>query len=171
VHVEPAFAVHAPFVHEKAAEPVVGATESVTVNTAPDSVGLAVALHALAPTVQLSAVATQLTGLLATSAAQEAEAGALHAPLLQTKFAAPVVPVMSCSKILAPDTAGAADALQVLPPTVQDNAVEAQSTAAALQDALCAEPQAPLLQVKFAEPVVPNTSCNTVLAPELATGA
>lgn len=170
-HMAPALAVHAPLVHENAAVPVVGETVSITVNTPPDSVGLAVALHALAPTFQLSAVATQLTGLLATSAAQEAEAGALHTPLLQTKFAAPVVPVMSCSRILDPDAAGAAVALQVLPPTVHDSADVVQSTAAAAQLAFCAAPQTPLLQLKFAEPVVPNVSCNTVAAPELAAGA
>jgi predicted ArsR family transcriptional regulator len=81
--------------------------------------------------------------------AQVADAGALHTPLVHRELAAPVVgAVVSDNAANTPDAAAATDAVHVLAPTVQLNAVAAQSAttgAGAVQVAELACPQVPLV--------------------------
>jgi hypothetical protein len=106
-----------PLVHAKLAAPVAGAVTSDRATVAPEAVDAAVALHTLAPTLQLRA---PVHGAAATGTAQVAELAAPHAPLVHAKVAAPVAgAVVSDSTALTPDALAPDVALQVLPPTVQ----------------------------------------------------
>jgi hypothetical protein len=73
-------ALQAPLLQEYDAAPVVGAEVSCNTAVEPEVVSAAVELQVLVPTVQLKAVAAHEVGAGIT---QVADAGALHAPLLQ----------------------------------------------------------------------------------------
>jgi trimeric autotransporter adhesin len=162
-------APHTPFVHAKLAAPVVGAVVSDNAAVAPEAVDAAVALHTLAPTLQLKAPEH---GAAVTGTAQVAEVAAPQTPLVQAKVAAPVVgAAVSDNTALAPDAVAADVALHVLPPTVQLKALAVQPTGA-VHVAPVAAPHTPLLQAKVAAPVVgAAVSDSTALAPEAVDAA
>jgi hypothetical protein len=160
-------APHTPLEHENVAAPVVGAVVSDSTALAPEAVAADVALHVLAPTVQLKVLAVQPTG-----AVQVAPVAAPQTPLVQANVAAPVVgAAVSDSTALAPEAVEAAAPSQVLPPTVQLNAAAAQATGA-VHETLVAAPHTPLVQAKLAAPVVGAVvSDNAAVAPEAVAGA
>jgi hypothetical protein len=166
-------ALHTPLVHEKEAVPVVGAIESVNAADAPDAVARAAALQVLVPTVQLKALAAQSAG--GGGALQLGVVGALQVPLVQVNDAAPEFgPVALDNAKVAPEADDDADAPQVLPPTVQLNALAAQFTGAGTTHVApgAAAPHTPLVQAKLAPPVVGAVmSDRAAAAPEAVTPA
>jgi hypothetical protein len=169
LHEAPVGVPHTPLAQAKLAAPVVGAVVSDKRAVAPEAVDAAVALHTLAPTLQLRA---PVHGAAATGTAQVAEVAAPQTPLVQANVAAPVVGVrVSDSSALTPEAVAADVALQVLAPTVQLNGLAAQA-AGAVQVALVAAPHTPLVQAKVAAPMVgAAVSDNIALAPEAVDAA
>lgn len=169
LHETPVGAPHTPLVHAKLAAPVVGAVVSDKMAVAPEAVDAAVALHTLAPTLQLRA---PVHGAAATGTAHVAEVAAPQVPLVHANVAAPVVgAVVSDSSALAPEAVAADVALHVFAPTVQLNGLAAQAVGA-VQVALVAAPHTPFVQAKVAEPVVGAAVSNsTALAPEAVDAA
>jgi hypothetical protein len=157
-------APHTPLVHAKLAAPVVGAATSDRAAVAPEAVDAAVALHTLAPTLQLR---SPEQGAAATGTAQVAEVAAPQAPLVQANVAAPVLgAVVSDNTALTPEAVATDEASHLLPPTVQLKGLAAQPTGAE-QVVPVAEPHTPLLQAKLAAPVVgAAVSDSKALAPE-----
>lgn len=85
---------------------------------------------------------------------QVALVAAPQTPLVQEKLAEPVVPVESVRLMPVPLVVALDVAEQLLPLTIQFRLIPALQSAAAVQVALVAPPQTPLVQEKLAEPVV-----------------
>jgi hypothetical protein len=118
---------HWPLVHANVAVPVEGVVTSDKILLEPDGVTAVKALQLLPLTTQLKAVPAEQS---AGGNTQVAAVGALaQAPFVQAKVAVPVDgAVMSDNTLLAPDGVAKVVALQVLPLTVQLNAVAAEQS-------------------------------------------
>jgi hypothetical protein len=128
LHDTPVGAPHAPLLHAIVATPVAGATKSCSTRLDPDVVLAAKALQLVPLAVHVCVPAVQLAG----GEIQLGEVGPLQTPLLQEYPAVPVLGELTfCRSKLEPDELAAAVALQMLPPTVQLNGVEAQGAAVA----------------------------------------
>jgi hypothetical protein len=110
----------------------------------------------------------------ATTLSHLAPADTANTPLVHEKVALPVVgATVSVTARSDPEIVSTALALQALVPTVQFNAVAAQSNGAAVtQVDEVAGLQLPFVQRNLATPVVgPATSCKDALAPDVAASA